>query len=242
MRALQTSADTNPLAVLEFRQYTLRRGMREPFVRLFDSKLAQPQIAVGAVVLGLFHDLDDPDRVVWLRAFRDMSTRQRSLEAFYGGPVWAAHRGDANETIVDSDNALLLEPFGDYAARAEQPLWDAAIVRAEIIYLASADPLRFGQVFEEIVRPRIELAGAVVSAAFISLSEPNNFPRLPLRENERVLVWFSRFDDAAAECRFTERLNAQSGWRDDIGDEFLPAFARKPEIIRLQPLVTYPAS
>jgi hypothetical protein len=227
---------------MEFRQYTLRSGMREPFVRLFDSKLAQPQIAVGAVIFGLFRDLDDPDRVVWLRAFRDMTARQRSLEAFYGGPVWAAHRQDANETIVDSDNALLLEPFGDYAARGEQPLWDAAIVRAEIIYLASADPRRFGQVFEEIVRPRIELAGAVVSAAFISLSEPNNFPRLPLRDNERVLVWFSRFDDAAAERRFTERLNAQSGWRDHIGDEFLPAFARKPEIIRLQPLVTYPAS
>jgi hypothetical protein len=242
MRAPQAAPDTTSLTVLEFRQYTLRSGMRERFVRLFDTKLAEPQIGLGAVVLGVFSDLDDPDRVVWLRAFRDMPTRQRSLEAFYGGPVWAAHRNDANETIIDSDNALMLQPLGDYAARAEHPMWDAAIVRAEIMYLASADPHRFGQVFDEIMRPRIERAGSVVSAAFISLSEPNNFPRLPLREGERVLIWFSRFDDATAERRFSEHLNAQTGWRDRIGDEFLPAFARKPEIIRLQRLVTYPAS
>ena len=28
--------------------------------------------------------------------------------AFYGGPVWQAHRNEANATMVDSDNVLLL--------------------------------------------------------------------------------------------------------------------------------------
>ncbi len=61
-------------------------------------------------VIGQFHDSEDPDRFVWLRGFSDMPSRGQALEAFYGGPVWKAHRDAANATIVDSDNVLLLRP------------------------------------------------------------------------------------------------------------------------------------
>ena len=212
--------------------------MRDTFVRLFDGELAEPQRVVGAHVFGLFGDLNDPDRIVWLRGFSDMKARQEALEGFYFGPAWAAHRTSANDAIVDSDNALLLKRLAHFENPAQGSLWDARIVRAEIIYLGSVGPSRFETAFAEVVVPRIEQAGATVAAAFATLEEPNDFPRLPVRE-ERVFVWFAGFDDAAAERRFTERLNAQSGWRDGMSDEFLPAFARKPEVVLLQPLVTY---
>jgi hypothetical protein len=70
----------------------------------------EPQNALDAHVLGTFRDLDDPDRFVWLRGFRDIPARGKALEAFYGGPVWQAHKNDANATTVDSDNVLLLRP------------------------------------------------------------------------------------------------------------------------------------
>src|SRR5207248_8870140 len=57
-------------------------------------------------VVGQFRDLDDPDRFVWLRAFDSMPARQAALEAFYYGPVWRAHRDAANDTMIDSDDAL----------------------------------------------------------------------------------------------------------------------------------------
>ena len=60
--------------------------------------------------LGQFRDLDDPDRFVWLRGFADMASRAAPLAAFYDGPVWAAHRGVANTTMIDSDDVLLLRP------------------------------------------------------------------------------------------------------------------------------------
>ena len=49
-------------------------------------------------IIGQFRDLDNPDRFVWLRGFPDMATRAQVLQAFYGGPVWKAHRDIANAT------------------------------------------------------------------------------------------------------------------------------------------------
>src|SRR5205809_7945907 len=61
-------------------------------------------------ILGQFRDLDDPDRFVWLRGFRDMASRAAALQAFYGGPVWKAHRETANAAMIDSDNVFILRP------------------------------------------------------------------------------------------------------------------------------------
>src|SRR5882672_4952107 len=72
--------------VFELRQYTLRAGQCDTLIALFESTLVEPQNAVGAHVAGTFRDLDDPDRFVWLRGFRDMRMRQEALGAFYGGP------------------------------------------------------------------------------------------------------------------------------------------------------------
>src|ERR1700742_4705373 len=95
-------------AVVELRQYTLHVGARETLVSLFTSEFIQPQEALGMAVFGPFYDLEDPNRFVWMRGFPDMLERKRMLAAFYGGPVWMAHRQTANATMLDSVNALLL--------------------------------------------------------------------------------------------------------------------------------------
>ncbi len=58
-------------------------------------------------VIGQFRDLDDPNRFVWLRGFRDMASRAKGLQDFYGGPVWKAHREVANSAMIDSDNSRI---------------------------------------------------------------------------------------------------------------------------------------
>ncbi len=55
-------------------------------------------------LIGQFHDLDNPDRFVWLRGFPDMSERARSLSSFYDGPVWHSNRDTANSTMLDSSD------------------------------------------------------------------------------------------------------------------------------------------
>src|SRR5512143_2637487 len=105
--------DSSP--VLELRQYTLHPGRRETLIELFDREFVDPQETEGMRVIGQFRDLDAPDRFVWLRGFPDLATRAARLGAFYGGPVWQAHREAANATMIDSDDVLLLRPVDDAA-------------------------------------------------------------------------------------------------------------------------------
>src|SRR6267143_6869152 len=96
--------------VVELRQYTLHPGKRDVLIDLFDREFIESQEALGIKVIGQFRDLDHQDRFVWLRGFRDMTSRAKALSDFYGGPVWKAQREAANETMIDSDNVLLLHP------------------------------------------------------------------------------------------------------------------------------------
>ncbi|PYQ18275.1 MAG: hypothetical protein DMF79_15470 [Acidobacteria bacterium] len=96
--------------VIELRQYTLHPGQRDSLIALFDREFVETQEATGMRVIAQFRDLDRPDVFTWLRGFPDMPTRTASLGAFYGEPVWAAHRAAANATMVSTDNVRLLRP------------------------------------------------------------------------------------------------------------------------------------
>ena len=82
--------------IVELRQYTLHPERRDELIELFDREFVETQEAVGMQVIGQFRNIDDPDQFVWLRGFNDMSARAGSLAAFYGGPIWKAHRDAAN--------------------------------------------------------------------------------------------------------------------------------------------------
>ncbi len=84
--------------VVEVRQHTLHPGGRNALIELFEREFIDSQEASGIGVVGQFRDLDDPERFVWLRGFQSLEARGAALAAFYGGPVWEAHRGAANAT------------------------------------------------------------------------------------------------------------------------------------------------
>jgi hypothetical protein len=224
--------------VVELRQYTLRAGRRDELIGVFEREFVESQAVLGARVIGQFRDFDDPDRFVWLRGFADMDARRAALEAFYGGPVWKAHRAAANPTMLDSDNVLLLRPSavgGGFDPRLREKGPSDAVLTASIHYLDDALTPAFADFFEARMRPSIEADGAPVLASFVTETAPNSFPALPVREAERVFVWFSRFASAAAEATFWRRRTGRSGWRDTAPESLLPAFARKPEWLRLAP-------
>lgn len=224
--------------VFELRQYTLHGGQRDTLIALFEKSFVEPQNTVGAHVIGTFRDLNDPDRFVWLRGFRDMATRQQALASFYGGPVWQANRAAANATILDSDNVLLLRPAGEGANFLPQPALPAGpenIIGAAIYYLGSADASLFAQFFDGTVFPHLHAAGAQPIARLVTEEASNNFPRLPIREHERTFIALSRWPNASAENAFVAQFAALSGWRDSAPESILPAFMRKPERLQLIP-------
>ncbi len=191
--------------VVELRQYTLHRGMRDVLIDLFEREFIESQEAVGITVIGQFRDLDDPNRFVWLRGFRDMTARAQSLQAFYGGRIWKQHRDAANATMADSDDVLLLRPatarsgfspVGSERPPRGVPRAHAGLVVAGIHSLETLPASAFiDYVGHELTRALTD-SGGVVLACLVTDNSPNDFPALPVREGEDVFVWFAGFADA----------------------------------------------
>jgi hypothetical protein len=181
--------------VLELRQYTLHPGRRDVLIELFEREFVESQEAAGMALVGTFRDLERPDRFVWIRGFPDMPSRAASLQAFYGGPVWAAHREAANATMIDSDNVLLLRPAEPGAGFAKDSTARPDSRVLATIYSLDA-PADDG--FRRRVDDLLADAGITPIARLETEPAENTFPRLPVRTGEHVFVWFARFDDEAA--------------------------------------------
>jgi hypothetical protein len=224
-------------SVFELRQYTLRGAQRNTLISIFEKHFIESQVALGAIVVGMFLDLDDPDRFVWIRGFRDMSVRRQALEAFYGGPIWHTYGAAANATMIDSDNVLLLRPASTGQGFAELSAKNAvagAVFAADIYYLDSAPVAQFSQFFDRILAPVITAAGGQVVAR-LTAEESRNDSRLPVREHDRTYVCISRWAHPEAHEMFVRHYAGLSGWRDSAPEVILPALMRKPERLRLEP-------
>jgi hypothetical protein len=188
------------LGVVELRQYTLHPGQRETLVELFEREFIEAQEAAGIRVLGQFRDLDAPDRFVWLRGFPDMGARPGVLSAFYGGPVWARHRDVANATMIDSDDVLLLRPVpgGPSLPEDEQGPESSASLTVTVHRLREPP--------SDACLEQFAACGAGAIALLQSEPAPNNFPALPVREGEHVLVRIARSADGAGAWRHLESL------------------------------------
>ena len=230
------SPQTYPDTVIELRQYTLRGGKRDTLISMFEESFQQPLNDDGAHVIGTFRDLDDPDRFVWMRGFRDMASRPQALSRFYDGPIWKAGNSAANATMLDSDNVLLLKPASpDSGFHATNAANKDEIIGVNIYYLANVEAQAFVKFFDESMLPHIAQLGAKPIARLVTEESPNNFPRLPVREHDRVFAWFARWPNLDAENAFAARFHALSGWRDTTPEAVFPALMRKPERLRLAP-------
>lgn len=221
--------------IVELRQYTLHAGGREVLIDVFEREFVETQEAVGIRVIGTFRDLDDPNRFVWLRGFPDMAARAKSLEAFYSGPAWQAHRNTANATMIDSDNVLLLRPTTPESGFATAAGQGDGLVVAEIHDLHPEKAAAFQAFAAERIVPRMKAAGARVLGTFATEASPNSFPKLPIREGETVHVTFLGFSGDPAHRAWRAALAAGPDWRDGAPEALLREFSRKPEVIRLSP-------
>ena len=193
-----TPADTRCCPVLELRQYTLKHGDRDKLVDLFERHFVESQEAVGMALVGQFRDRQNPDRFVWLRGFADMESRHKALESFYGGKVWATYRDEANSTMLDSDNVLLLKPatpessFHLRHVTRENVADDGSteVVLAGIYQLPQPADSEVIACFEQRIAPVLNANRVRLEGVFVTESTPNTFTRLPVREGENVLVWF----------------------------------------------------
>jgi len=235
--------------VVELRQYTLRPGQRETLITLFDREFIESQEATGMTIIGQFRDLDRPDMFVWLRGFDGMDARKEALNAFYGGPIWAAHRDVANATMIDSDDVLLLRPAWPGAgfdlsglqrpvsAERENSSDDdrlAGIVVIQIHHLRPGAETEFADRFAAEAAPTMTAPDAGLLAAFVTEHAENSFPRLPVRTSENVFIYVTGFDGVDAHARHEAALAASPNWQAFWSAVQLD-LAKPSETLRLSP-------
>jgi hypothetical protein len=227
--------------IVELRRYALRPGARETLIELFDRELVETQEEVGMQVLGQFRDLDDPDSFVWLRGFRDMPTRKRALEAFYGGPTWKEHAGAANATMIDSDNVLLLRPVSGLVLEADDRPAPGSTASQPGLLVVTIYPLNkaavvvFPAFFTRELEPALHAAGMPVLATYATEHSPNTYPALPVRDDAEVFVCMTIVRDETDHARGVAELEQSPLWRDRISHTLARYLDGQPVVLRLTP-------
>jgi quinol monooxygenase YgiN len=227
--------------IVELRRYALHPGARETLIDLFDRELVETQEEVGMRVLGQFRDLDDPNSFVWLRGFSDMPTRERALEAFYGGPVWKQHAAAANATMIDVDNVLLLHPLSALALETNNRPPPGTTARQRGLLVATIYPLArpsagdFPAFFAGELEPALREAGVSVLATYATEHSRNNYPALPVRDDAEVFIWMTIFRDGADHGRRMAELEQSPVWRDQTSHALAQHLDGQAEVLRLSP-------
>jgi quinol monooxygenase YgiN len=229
--------------IVELRQYVMRPEQRDVLIDLFDANFIEAQEEHGMTIIGQFRDLDDPDRFVWVRSFPDMPTRKAALTTFYitPSPIWKTHARAANATMIDVRNVFLLRPARPDTGFRAAPLPPATakgvgrgVIVASIVYMHNTAEAGFEDFFENEMRPQWEKAGTSVIAQLVTENSPNTFAGLPVREGEKVFVWFSRFADQSALDRHRSALARSPEWRTLTG-QFNRWTFQPIATLRLQP-------
>jgi hypothetical protein len=144
--------------------------------------------------------------------------------------------------MIDSDNVLLLRPVGPgfgFVLDHERPPPGSTripegLVVATIYYLEPSSADQFAWFFDCALAPVLRAAGASILAVFVTEHAPNNFPRLPMREGERVFVYFAAFADEAAYERHLATLAETPPWHR-LERELSWHLTSDAEIWRLRP-------
>lgn len=84
----------------ELREYHLKDGKRERWVKLMEEKIIPFQVSKGMVVVASFVATEDPNLYVWIRRFESEEERERLYKAVYESDYWL------NEIKPEGDEML----------------------------------------------------------------------------------------------------------------------------------------
>ena len=74
--------------IVEVRTYRIKPGRRAEFITFFEKQSVPALHSHGMKVFGPLIDLENPNKLVWLRSFPSLEERDRMKEAFYDSALW----------------------------------------------------------------------------------------------------------------------------------------------------------
>lgn len=100
------------MAFFELRQYRMRPGQRDAWVKLMEEEIVPFQIAKGMVITSMFVGEEDRDLFVWMRRFESEEERERLYEAVYQSDRWKNEIAPRVGELIDREQIKVtrLEP------------------------------------------------------------------------------------------------------------------------------------
>jgi NIPSNAP protein len=100
--------------IVEVRSYRIKPGRREEFIKLFESRAIPALRSYGMEILGPLLDLENLNKLVWLRSFPSLDERDRMKNAFYEGELWKNELESIAMPMIDSYDVILCETSPGY--------------------------------------------------------------------------------------------------------------------------------
>ncbi|MCP5076011.1 MAG: NIPSNAP family containing protein [Rhodobacteraceae bacterium] len=95
------------MAFYELRQYVVRPGKMEAWLKLMEEEIISRQTAVGMIISGSFRGEEDDSVYVWLRRFESEAERERLYKEFYESDVWVNELTDQVGQLIEREKIMV---------------------------------------------------------------------------------------------------------------------------------------
>ena len=91
------------MAFYELRQYKVRNGQMENWLKVMQEEIIPFQVAKGMVISGSFRGEEDESIYVWIRRFENEEKRKELYSAVYESDVWKNEISPRLSSMLDRD-------------------------------------------------------------------------------------------------------------------------------------------
>ena len=92
--------------LFELRQYRIKDGKRDQWVKLMEEQIIPFQISMGVVVVGSFIAREEEDLYVWIRRFENNEERERLYKEIYESDFWINEIRPQSEKMLDRESIV----------------------------------------------------------------------------------------------------------------------------------------
>ena len=91
------------MAFYELRQYTVRPGQMDTWLKIMEEEIIPFQVAKGMVISASFRGEEDDSVYVWIRRFESEEQRQALYDAVYGTTEWTEGISPRLNDVLDRE-------------------------------------------------------------------------------------------------------------------------------------------
>src|SRR5258708_32444858 len=98
---------SNTMAFYELRQYPVRRGKMDEWVKIMEEEIIPFQVSKGMVITGSFRGETDDSKYVWMRRFESEAQREALYKAVYDADYWKSKIAPRVPDCLDREKMVI---------------------------------------------------------------------------------------------------------------------------------------